>query len=188
MPDKEIFIFSAPSGAGKTTLVKAAIQAFPQLRFSISATTRKPRGLEVSGQDYYFISEEEFREGIRKGRFLEWQEVYSGRFYGTYHSELERIRKENGKIVFDVDVKGGLNLKEIFGEQSLALFIMPPNLQILRQRLESRSTDSPQDIETRIQKAAYEMTFAPRFDAIIVNDDLTKATAEVLSILQTYLT
>ena len=184
MSNKEIFIFSAPSGAGKTTLVKAAIQTFPSLKFSISATTRAPRGSEVNGKEYYFVSEEEFRNGIREGRFLEWQEVYPGRFYGTYHSEVDRIRQENGKVVFDVDVKGGLNLKGIFQDKALALFVMPPDLETLRKRLEVRATDSQEDIQTRIQKAAYEMTFAPRFDATIINDQLAAATQEMLEILK----
>jgi guanylate kinase len=170
-----VLIFSAPSGAGKTTLVQALMQRMPTLAFSISATTRPPRTHEVEAKDYYFITVEQFQELIATDSFIEWQEVYTGRFYGTLKKELERLTAAGKHVVFDVDVQGGYNLKQIFAEKALAFFIQPPSLDILRQRLIARASDSAADIEKRLEKAAFEMTFAPRFDLIIVNDNLEKA-------------
>lgn len=177
--DKErgkVIIFSAPSGSGKTTIIKRLLAAGLPLSFSVSACTRLPRNGEVNGKDYYFLSEDEFRAKIEKGEFLEWEEVYKGNLYGTPSSEPERIWTSQKHVLFDVDVKGGLRLKELFGYQALSLFIMPPSIEELRKRLQFRSTDSPEVIEKRIERAEYEMSFANRFDTIIVNDQLDIAT------------
>jgi len=174
-----IFIFSAPSGAGKTTIVKAILKNNPNLQFSISATTRPIRTNETNGKDYYFLSIEDFKNKMTTNELLEWQEVYPDRFYGTLKSEIERITNNNHYPIFDVDVKGGINLKKLFGNQSLSFFIQPPSIEILQQRLIARGTDSQADIKQRIAKATYELTFANQFDKIIINDDLNKAILEV---------
>ncbi|MGE4569504.1 MAG: guanylate kinase [Bacteroidales bacterium] len=177
--DKErgkVIIFSAPSGSGKTTIIKRLLAAGLPLSFSVSACTRLPRNGEVNGKDYYFLTEAVFREKLTNGEFLEWEEVYSGNLYGTLASEPERIWANQKHVLFDVDVKGGLRLKELFGYKALSLFIMPPSIEELRIRLQIRSTDSPEVIEKRIERAAYEMSFAPRFDSVVVNDQLDIAT------------
>ncbi len=177
--DKErgkVIIFSAPSGSGKTTIIKRLLAAGLPLSFSVSACTRLPRNGEVNGKDYYFLSEAAFREKLEKGEFLEWEEVYSGNLYGTLASEPERIWANQKHVLFDVDVKGALRLKELFGYKALSLFIMPPSIEELRNRLQIRSTDSPEVIEKRIERAEYEMSFAPRFDTVVVNDQLDMAT------------
>ena len=168
-------IFSAPSGAGKTTIVKHLLQQFPQLTFSISATSRKVRGEEVHGKDYYFLSPEEFATKTANDEFVEWEEVYKGTSYGTLKSEVERIWSAGNVVVFDVDVVGGVNLKKYFGKAALSVFIQPPSVAILRERLEGRGTDSASEIDKRIAKAAEELAYAPQFDAILVNDGMDVA-------------
>jgi guanylate kinase len=174
-PSGKLIVISAPSGAGKTTLANRLLSAFPQLAFSISATTRAPRSYETHGVHYYFVSEDAFRQMIAEDAFLEWEEVYQGRFYGTPLSEIERIRSVGQVPVFDVDVKGGLNIKRLFGDQAMTFFIMPPKPEVLRERLIARGTDSPAEIERRYQKAREELTYASQFDHIIVNDVLETA-------------
>ncbi|HAN79100.1 MAG TPA: guanylate kinase [Bacteroidales bacterium] len=171
----KLIIFSAPSGAGKTTLVKAVLSQTDQFMFSVSATSRKPRVGEVNGKDYYFLSSEEFKQKIATNEFVEYEEVYENLCYGTLKSEIERIWALGKHVVFDVDVKGGLNLKRQFGEKALALFVMPPSEHALRERLTSRATDTPEAIEMRVAKAKYELEFAPQFDIQIINDNLDVA-------------
>lgn len=173
-----IIIFSAPSGSGKSTIVNYLLPRHPELEFSVSATSRAPRGTEKHGEAYYFMTSEEFQQKIREDAFVEYEEVYCGCYYGTLKSEIERISAKGHHVVFDVDVVGGTNLKRIFGKEALSLFIAPPCLQTLRQRLEGRGTDSPEMIEKRLAKAEYEMGFADKFDKVIVNDCLTTAQQE----------
>ena len=169
---KKVVIFSAPSGSGKTTVVKHLISKYPRLEFSISATSRKPRGVEVDGKDYYFLSEEEFLEKIATGAFVEYEQVYQGSYYGTLKSEVERIWSKGNIILFDVDVKGGVSLKKYFGDNALSVFIQAPSPEELRRRLEKRGTDSPEAIDRRVAKAAEEMEYADKFDVVLINDDL----------------
>jgi guanylate kinase len=171
----KLIIFSAPSGAGKTTIVRHLLEKNLNLEFSISATSRGIRHTETDGKDYYFLTPEEFRSKIENNEFLEWEEVYSGTYYGTLKSEVERIRSKRKNVIFDVDVVGGCNIKEFYGDEALAVFVQPPSVEELRNRLVSRSTESPEIIEKRIAKAEYELTFASQFDCIIVNDNLEKA-------------
>lgn len=173
----KIIIFSAPSGSGKTTIVRHLLQRYDNFEFSISATSRKPRGEERDGVDYYFLTPEAFAQKVKEEAFVEWEEVYQGTSYGTLKSEMERIWSRGHIILFDVDVMGGLNLKRIFGEQALALFIMPPSIEELRRRLEGRGTDAPEVIEKRINKAQFELSKAPQFDRQIINDNLEEAIA-----------
>lgn len=173
-----IIIFSAPSGSGKSTIVNYLLERHPELEFSVSATSRAPRGTEQHGEAYYFLTTEEFKKKIAENAFVEYEEVYSGCYYGTLKSEIERISTKGHHVVFDVDVVGGCNLKRIFGEEALSIFIAPPSVEILRQRLKGRGTDSDEMIEKRVDKAEYEMTFAPKFDKIIVNDRLEDALQE----------
>lgn len=175
----KLIIFSAPSGAGKTTIVHALMEKFPRLEFSISATSRSPRHNEKHGSDYYFLTPEEFQRACDEEKFVEWEEVYAGTRYGTLKSEVERIWEQDKVILFDVDVMGGIRLKEIFGDRALSIFVMPPSVETLRERLIGRATDSAETIEKRVAKAAHELTFAERFDRIVVNDDLQSAIAEV---------
>jgi guanylate kinase len=177
MPGK-LFIFSAPSGSGKTTIVHNLLQKDLDLEFSISATSRPKRENEMDGKDYYFLSSDEFKTKIEKDEFVEWEEVYKNRFYGTLKSELERIWAQGNHVVFDVDVVGGLNLKKKFPERALSIFVMPPNIEELEKRLKNRSTDSHDDIKTRIEKANKELKYANDFDVIIVNDKLDNAISE----------
>lgn len=172
---KKVVIFSAPSGAGKSTIVNHLLNKNLSLEFSISATSRPPRGKEQNGKEYYFFSQEEFKKKIAAGEFLEWEEVYPGCFYGTLMKEVERIWEKGHTVLFDVDVKGGVNIKNKFGEQALSIFIQAPSIEILKKRLISRATDAPEKIEERIAKAEYEMSFASQFDTIVVNDCLEKA-------------
>lgn len=174
----KLIIFSAPSGAGKSTLVQYLLGCGFDMEFSVSATSRAPRGTEKHGVDYYYLTPEEFRQKIDNQEFLEYEEVYSNCYYGTLRSEVERITGKGKNIVFDVDVVGGLNIKKEFGDRALALFIAPPSVDELHKRLVGRGTDTPEMIEKRIGKAEYEMTFAPRFDIIVVNDNLEVAKAE----------
>ncbi|MFO7574869.1 MAG: guanylate kinase [Bacteroidales bacterium] len=180
--DGKMVIVSAPSGAGKTTIVSHITGRIDSLGFSVSATTREPRRGEIDGKDYYFMSGAQFRNGIEKGEFVEWEEVYSGHFYGTLRSEIERLWAEGRNIIFDVDVKGGLNLKRIYSEKALAIFIMPPSVDELEKRLRLRGKDCEEKIRMRVDKAIEEIGFAPRFDQVIINDDLetTKSVAFAL--------
>lgn len=188
MPGKCI-IFSAPSGSGKSTIVNYLTTNHPELmlRFSVSATSRKPRGQEQDGIHYYFLSEEEFRQHIAAGDFLEYEEVYAGCFYGTLKSQIEEKLNAGYNVVFDVDVEGGCNIKKYFGEKALSVFVQPPSVEELRRRLEGRGTDSPEMIEKRLAKAQKELAYAPRFDIVIVNDDLEKAQQETFQKVSSYL-
>lgn len=178
MSEGKLVIFSAPSGAGKTTIVRHLLSLNLNFGFSVSATTRKPRGTEQNGKDYYFISTEEFRNKINRDEFLEWEEVYPGCFYGTLKSEVNRICKNGQNILFDVDVVGGSNIKKYYGEKALAVFIQPPSLIELENRLLARSTDCPEMIRERIAKAEHELTYVNLFDIIIINDKLKNACQE----------
>ncbi len=183
----KLVIFSAPSGSGKTTIVRELLKRFPQFEFSISATSRAPRGTERDGVDYFFLSPEEFRRAVGEGRFVEWEEVYSGTCYGTLRSELDRIWAKGRVIVFDVDVMGGIHLKQLFGGDACSIFIMPPSVGELRRRLEGRATDAPEVIDRRIAKAEFELTKAPEFDHRVVNDRLEEAVAEAARIIDDFI-
>ncbi|MFN6116506.1 MAG: guanylate kinase [Flavobacteriales bacterium] len=180
-------ILSAPSGAGKTTIVKHLLAQDLKLTFSVSATTRPPRNGEIHGRDYYFISEAEFKGNIAAGEFVEWEEVYPGRFYGTYRSEVERIWAEGHHAIFDIDVIGGLDLKEIYQTRALAIFVSPPSVEALERRLRDRGTEDDGTLKVRVEKAVHELSFADRFDATIVNDDLEAACAEAVSLVRLFL-
>ena len=184
-----MLIVSAPAGSGKSTIVQWLMNEHPELTlyFSISCTSRQPRGTERNGVDYFFISPEQFREKIDNDEFLEYEEVYENRFYGTLKAQVERQREEGQNVVFDVDVKGGINIKKYYGEEALSLFIQPPSVEELRRRLEGRGTDTPEAIEQRLAKAEYELTFAPQFDNIVVNDNLETAKEETLRIVKEFL-
>lgn len=182
-----MLILSAPSGSGKSTIIQYLLNKGLPLEFSISATTRAPRGNEKNGVEYYFYTVEEFKQKIANGEFLEFEEVYENRFYGTLKSECERIWSKGKVIVFDVDVAGGMRLKSLFGDKALSLFIQAPSIEVLRQRLEGRKTDSPEEIQKRIDKAAYEMQFANKFDKIVINDDLTRACNDAEQLLTDFL-
>lgn len=173
----KMVIFSAPSGAGKTTIVKHLINKFGKLEFAISATSRAPRGSERDGVDYFFLSPEQFSQAILQSRFVEWEEVYKGTCYGTMSSELERIWAKGNTILFDVDVKGGLKLKSLFGDRAVSVFIMPPSIAELRKRLVARSTDTLDVIEGRVAKAEQEIEYSKLFDVVVVNDNLEQALA-----------
>lgn len=187
MDNRKAVIFSAPSGSGKSTIVSHILKLHPELKFSVSAASRAPRGDEKNGVAYWFISADEFRKRIADNEFVEYEEVYPGSFYGTLKSEVERIWDNGDAIIFDVDVKGGVNLKKYFGDRALSVFIQAPSVEVLRQRLVSRATDSPEAIERRIAKAAEEMTYADKFDHIIVNDDLQKAYADAEKLVDDFL-
>ena len=178
----KLIIVSAPSGSGKSTIVNWLMQEHPELNlyFSISCTSRAPRGSEQNGVEYFFLTPEEFKAEIQNDEFLEYEEVYENRFYGTLKQQVERQREEGQNVVFDVDVKGGVNIKKYYGDEALSLFIQPPSVEELRRRLEGRGTDSPEAIAERLAKAEYELTFAPQFDRVIVNDDLETAKQEAL--------
>lgn len=186
--DNKVIIFSAPSGAGKSTIVNHLLGIYPELEFSISATSRAPRGQEQHGVEYYFFSAEQFRQMIAEDKFVEYEEVYEGSFYGTLRSEVERIWAKGHAIVFDIDVQGGVNLKRIFGEQALSVFIQAPSVEVLRERLIGRGTDSEEAIERRVAKAASEMEFAAgKFDYTLVNDDLATSKAEAERVIAEFL-
>lgn len=184
----KVIIFSAPSGSGKTTLVKYALEQFPQLAFSISCTTRQPRGTERDGIDYHFLSPDEFRKQISEDAFVEFEEVYTDKYYGTLKSEVERIWKDGKTVIFDVDVKGGVSLKKYFGARALSIFIMPPSIEELERRLVSRGTDDAATIATRVGKAGEEMLFQEQFDRVVVNDDLEAAKSEIEQLISEFLT
>ncbi|NLR92820.1 MULTISPECIES: guanylate kinase [Flammeovirga] len=175
MKSGKVFIFSAPSGSGKTTVVRHLLSVFPELTFSISATTRAPRGQEKNAEDYYFISLDEFKKRINEDAFVEYEEVYEGLFYGTLKSEVERIWSEGKHVVLDVDVQGGINLKKYFQEKALSIFVCPPNVECLEERLRARATDSEEAIKERVAKAAEEMPFGDQFDVRLINEDLMTA-------------
>ncbi|HLW49684.1 MAG TPA: guanylate kinase [Sphingobacteriaceae bacterium] len=180
----KLIIFSAPSGSGKTTIVRHLLERFPdKISFSISAATRQPRGNEVDGKDYYFISKEEFLHRVAKEQFIEFEEVYSGTFYGTLRSEVERIWAEGKHVIFDIDVVGGLRLKRKFGDRALAIFVNPPSLKVLEQRLRGRGTDSEAKLKERVEKAKNEMDFAPQFDVMLTNDNLEQTFKEAEKLL-----
>lgn len=187
MQKGKLLIFSAPSGAGKTTIVKHLLEKDFGLKFSVSATSRAPRSNEKHGIDYYFLTPDEFKERIENHEFLEWEEVYPGVFYGTLLSEVERIRSEGKHVVFDVDVVGGLNIKKYYENEALAVFVQPPSVEVLRNRLINRSSDSTEVIATRVAKAEYELTFAPKFDVVLVNDRIDDAFREVESIVSQFI-
>lgn len=184
-----LIIFSAPSGSGKSTIVQWLMKEHPELNlyFSISCTSRAPRGTEQNGVEYFFLTPEEFRQKIANDEFLEYEEVYQDRFYGTLKSQVERQLEQGQNVVFDVDVKGGVNIKKYYGERALSLFIQPPSVEELRRRLVGRGTDTPEAIESRLAKAEYELTFAPQFDHVVVNDDLATAKQETLSLVEEFL-
>jgi len=186
MPGK-LIIFSAPSGAGKSTIVHHILTCGFNMEFSVSATSREPRLNEVQGVDYYYFTIDEFRSKIRKNEFLEYEEVYPNSFYGTLRSEVERIRDKGMNVVFDIDVLGGINIKKQYEEQALALFIAPPSIEVLHQRLINRGTDTPEMIDKRIGKAEFELSFAPQFDKVIVNDDLDEAKKEAERFIREFL-
>jgi len=183
----KLIIFSAPSGAGKSTLVRYLLSQGLRIQFSVSATSRQPRGEEKDGVEYYFLTPEEFRKRIANNEFLEYEEVYTDKYYGTLKSEVDRILAEGNNVVFDVDCVGGLNIKKIYGEQALSIFVMPPSVEVLRERLEKRGTDSPQVIESRLAKAEYEMSFAPQFDVTVYNDDYDRVKGEVLRLVSDFI-
>ena len=186
--ENKVVIFSAPSGAGKSTIVNHLLSIHPELEFSISATSRAPRGQEQHGKEYYFFSADEFRQMITEEKFVEFEEVYAGSFYGTLRSEVERIWAKGHAIVFDIDVQGGVNLKRIFGDQALSVFIQAPSVEVLRERLVGRGTDTEEAIERRVAKAASEMEFAAgKFDYVLINDDLDTAKAEAERVIGEFL-
>ncbi|OQX82401.1 MAG: guanylate kinase [Bacteroidetes bacterium 4484_276] len=183
----KLIIVSAPSGSGKTTIVKQVLASGLKLKFSISACSRKPRGNETNGKDYYFLGSDDFRKKIENNEFIEWEEVYKDNFYGTLKSELQRIWDSGHSVIFDVDVKGGLNIKRQFPDISLAIFIMAPSVDELEKRLRNRATDDDETINKRIAKAEYELSFAQQFDKIIVNDNLEKAVLETYNSVKGFL-
>lgn len=184
-----LVIFSAPSGSGKSTIVNWLMKEHPELQlyFSVSCTSRPPRGTEQDGVEYFFVTPETFRQKIAAEEFLEYEEVYENRFYGTQKAQVERQREAGQNVVFDVDVKGGVNIKKYYGDEALSIFIQPPSVEELRRRLEGRGTDTPEAINDRVSKAAYELTFAPQFDHIVVNDDLDQAKAEAFRLVSEFL-
>lgn len=183
----KLIIFSAPSGSGKSTIINYLLTKNLNLAFSISATSRAPRGTEQHGVEYFFLTPEEFRRRIADGDFLEYEEVYPDRFYGTLKEQVEKQLADGQNVVFDVDVVGGCNIKQFYGDRALSVFIQPPSVAELRRRLEGRGTDAPEVIESRIAKAEYELSFAPKFDTVIVNDDLETAKEEALEVISRFL-
>lgn len=183
----KVLIFSAPSGSGKSTIVNHLLGLHPEIEFSVSATSRAPRGAEQDGVEYLFYSADAFRQLVKDHKFVEYEEVYPDRFYGTLKSEVNRIWAKGNAIIFDVDVKGGVSLKKYFGEKALSVFIQAPSVEELRRRLVARATDTPEAIEQRVAKAAEEMTYAPQFDRVLVNDDLQTALAEAELLVNQFL-
>jgi guanylate kinase len=183
----KLIIFSAPSGSGKSTIINYLLQQQLNLVFSISATNRPPRGTERDGVEYFFLSTEEFRRRINENEFLEYEEVYPGRYYGTLKPQVEKQLERGENVIFDVDVKGGCNIKNIYGDRALSVFIQPPSIEELQERLMKRATDSAEVIKNRIAKASYELTFATKFDKVIINDSLEVAEAETLAVIKDFL-
>lgn len=183
----KLIIFSAPSGSGKTTLVHHLLGQIPALSFSISATSREKRGQEIDGKDYYFLSPEVFREKIKNSDFVEWEEVYAGTYYGTLRAEIDRLLAAGKSVIFDVDVKGGLNIKSQYGPQALAIFVQAGSLEVLQERLTRRNTESPEKLKMRLDKAESEMKFADAFDYILVNDELEVAKATAVKVVSDFL-
>lgn len=183
----KLIIFSAPSGSGKTTIVKHLLNKNFNLEFSISATSRPKRGTEIDGKDYYFLSANEFRKKIENNEFLEWEEVYTDKYYGTLKSEVERIRQTGNNVIFDVDVVGGCNIKDYYGNSALSIFIKPPSVNELEKRLKARSTDSDEVIKTRLAKAEFELTFESKFDVVIINNVLENALIEAEQTIEQFL-
>lgn len=183
----KVIIFSAPSGSGKTTLVKYALEIFPELEFSISCTTRQPRGNEIHTIDYHFISPEEFRQKISEDAFVEYEEVYTDKYYGTLKSEVEKIWNNQKVVIFDVDVKGGISLKKYFKDQALSIFIEPPSIEELERRLINRNTDDAETIKTRVEKAEEEMSYAKDFDVIVINENLDQAKGEIKNLIESFI-
>lgn len=189
MKQGKVIIFSAPSGSGKSTIINWLMQEHEELnlRFSISCTSRKPRGTEQNGVEYFFVTPEEFRQRIANDEFLEYEEVYADRFYGTLKAQVEKQLAAGENVVLDVDVKGGCNIKKIYGEKALSVFIQPPSVEALRQRLNGRGTDAPEVIEDRIRRAEFELSFAPKFDLVVVNDNLETAKQEAFTDIKEFL-
>ena len=187
MEKGKLIIFSAPSGSGKSTIINYLLTRNLNLAFSISATSRNPRGKEKDGVEYYFLTPEEFKKKIANDEFLEYEEVYPNRFYGTLKAPVKKQLEEGYNVIFDVDVKGGCNIKKFYGDKALSVFIQPPSIEELRHRLVNRGTDKPEVIEDRIARAKFELTFADKFDTVIINDDLEKAKAKALETIQSFL-
>ena len=188
MKKGKLLIFSAPSGSGKTTLVNHLMSKIPNIAFSVSATTRAPRGTEQNGVEYYFMSLEEFKQRVENDEFLEWEEVYPGRCYGTLKAVVAKMQEEGHHVAFDVDVVGGTNIKKFYGDEALSVFIQAPSIEVLRERLVNRQTDSMEEIEKRLAKAQWEMDFAQgKFDITIINDDLETAKHDILEAVQNFL-
>jgi len=183
----KLLIFSAPSGAGKTTIVRYLMGEIPSLEFSISAASRKPRHGEKDGYDYYFMSATEFKEKIQENAFVEWEEVYKDHFYGTLHSEVERIRNGGKHVVFDVDVKGGVNIKKQFGDEALAVFVKPPSVEELKKRLLGRNTETEESLKKRLDRSVFELGFEDKFDVTLVNDNLDEAKAEAIKLVKGFI-
>ncbi len=183
----KLIIFAAPSGTGKTTLLRYVMARLPQLSFSVSATSRPPRAGEKDGIDYYFISCKEFKQKIKEEAFVEWEEVYENQFYGSLRSEVEKIRRRGDSVAFDVDVKGGVKIKQLYGDQALAVFLRPPSIAVLKERLRRRSTESEESIRQRLARATYELTFEKYFDKVLVNDNLENARKEALKIVRDFI-
>lgn len=183
----KLLIFSAPSGSGKTTLARHILEKIDNISFSISACSRKARPGEINGVDYYFLSVEDFKKRIEEGAFIEWEEVYEDHFYGTLASEVERIRNNGKHVLFDVDVVGGINIKKKYGKEALAIFVRPPSVIALVERLTARSTDSQEAIDTRVKKAEYELSFEDQFDVTIINDNLETAKKQTLKIVNDFI-
>jgi guanylate kinase len=183
----KLIIFSAPSGSGKTTIVKEVLKTDIPFAFSVSATSRPPREGEVHAKDYHFLSVDNFKESIEKEHFLEWEEVYENQFYGTLKSEVEQKRQQGYNVLFDVDVVGGLNIKKFFGDEALAIFVMPPSIDELKKRLKGRGTETEESFNKRIDKAAEEMEYAKEFDVVVVNDDLNTAVKETIEAITNFI-
>lgn len=183
----KVIIVSAPSGAGKTSIVRHLLEQVPSLKFSISATTRPKRDYEIDGKDYYFLTPEQFKERLANDEFLEWQEVYADQFYGSLKSEVERIWSNGQAVIFDVDVLGGLNIKKFYGDEALSVFIEPPTMEELENRLKNRGTENDASLKKRLAKAEYELSFARQFDRIVLNDDLKTAQQEMIDLVRDFL-
>lgn len=188
MNNGKLFIFSAPSGSGKTTIVKELMKDDAlNLKFSVSATSRQPRHTETNGVDYHFLTPEAFRAKVDNDEFLEWEEVYADNYYGTLKSEVDRLLQAGYNVIFDVDVVGGLNIKKFYGEKACAVFVQPPSVAALKERLTGRATDDAETIQRRVDKAEYELTFADKFDCVVVNDDLQDAISQTKKMITAFL-